>query len=270
LAREAGLLPSKSASNRGSSIVSVLAWELLSLTPQAREFGPPQPTLKESEMRFVRPTVASMLSLTLTSSLASSASAAPVDSEYDGADWGYSILSGVGGGLAGGLLGGLLGYGLAHDDTTCDENDSLACPFSSVALTGAAAGVFGGLGLTFGSAGGVYAYGELSGHSGNYWAALGGSAAGVLGAFGVYALFSEVSDDAGKAAFITSGLILPAVLGTWTYALSLDEGGEGRIPTGGLIDVDDGVVRLGVPEVGIAMGREGFERVDVKLVGARF
>ncbi len=219
-------------------------------------------------MTFFRTALASTLSLSITASASTALATPAFDAEYSPKDWGYSLLSGIGGGVAGGMLGGLLGFGLAGP-SDCKESDGSLCPIGMVPVAAISTTVFGGLGLTFGSAGGVYAYGELSGHSGNYWAALGGSATGLVGAFGLYALVNEIDSDAASVTLFASSLILPAVFSTWFYAMSLDSG-EQRIPTGGLIDVDGGVVRLGVPEVGVAFGAEGVERVDVKVLGARF
>jgi len=182
------------------------------------------------------------------------------DDSYSVGDWGASFLAGN----AGGALGGFIGNELfaAAAGLYAEEGD-----FERVQVLGIA------IGSTLGGAGGIYAYGELSGHSGNYWAAAGGWTVGLAGAVGVLLLAPGMSNDAATSGAIglTALFTLPVLGGTLGYVLSLDSGGDGRIPMGGLIDLDGGEVRLGVPEIGVSLDAAGdLERVDVRLAGGRF
>lgn len=82
------------------------------------------------------------------------------------------------------------------------------------------------------------------------------------------------NEDVNAGVAITALLTLPALGGTLGYVRTLDKGSDEPIPSGGLIDLIDlngGSVRLGVPDVSVSLDARGeIDRVDVRLVGARF
>lgn len=190
------------------------------------------------------------------------------DPDYSAVDWVASFFIGNAAGTAGALAGGGLGYALAGD---CDETRDDDSFFGPCAFHGVGEMVIGGtLGATFGGAAGIYAYGELSGHDGSYWAAAAGFAGGLLvtGGFGV--LVSDL--EAGPAMTWAALFTLPALGGTLGYVLSLENGGGTDVPRhGALIEVDEGALRLGVPDVGVRLDAEArLERVDVRLMAGSF
>lgn len=187
------------------------------------------------------------------------------DTSFDGADWTFAFLAGDAAGAAGALVGGAIGAAAAGSCTDDGDSDQL---FGDCFLHGVGETILGaGLGSIVGGAGGIYAYGQLSGHRGSYWAAAGGWTVGLLGGAGVMALAGDADQEAiGWAALLT----LPALGGTLGYVLSLegDEGGE--VPVAALISVDGGRVAMGVPDIGLHVGRDGgVERVDLRLFGGR-
>lgn len=191
----------------------------------------------------------------------------PIDGEFSAGDWALSFLSANAGGALGGMVGGALGYGLAgecHDD---GDNTTLLGP-CFLHGTGQAM-LVGSVGTIFGGAAGIYAYGEGTGHRGSYWAAAGGWTLGLASAIGIGALASEA--DEGSAVLVVALFTLPALGGTAGYALSLEDGTPGPLPVGGLLEVNAGELRLGVPNVDVTLDALGdLERIDLTLVGGRF
>lgn len=190
-----------------------------------------------------------------------------IDGHFDAADWTFGVLAGSASGAVGAALGGSLGLGLAG---SCEEDPDTSGLFGDCFLHGVGETMIGAtFGATFGGAAGIYAYGESSGHRGSYWAAAGGYTLGLVGAAGVTALAAD-SDAHLPLAWIAF-LTLPALGGTAGYVLSLDEGTPGPMPVGGLLEVNAGDLRLGVPNVGVTLDPMGeLERVDLTLVGGRF
>lgn len=176
------------------------------------------------------------------------------DTHFSAGDWFASILIGD----SAALVGGGVGLGLGMAVAPCDGECAIL------------KGVGGLAGATvFSTAAGsaaIYGYGELTGHSGNYWATLGGWAVGLAGAAGIASI-----DDSGVSALDWVALgILPALGATAGYVLTLDDGGSGPPPTGALLEVDHGV-RLAPPNVSIGLDARGdIDRVDVTLLGGRF
>lgn len=191
----------------------------------------------------------------------------PIDGEFSAGDWALSFLSANAGGALGGMVGGALGYGIAgecHDD---GDNTTLLGP-CFLHGTGQAM-LVGSVGTIFGGAAGIYAYGEGTGHRGSYWAAAGGWTLGLASAIGIGALASEA--DEGSAVLVVALFTLPALGGTAGYALSLEDGTPGPLPVGGLLEVNAGELRLGVPNVDVTLDALGeLERIDLTLVGGRF
>lgn len=190
----------------------------------------------------------------------------PIDGEFSAGDWALSFLSANAAGVLGGLVGGALGFGLAgkcHDD---GDNTSFFGP-CFMHGTGQAMMV-GSLGTIFGGAGGIYAYGQGTGHRGSYWAAAGGWSLGFASAIGLGAL---AEDGTGSAVMVVALFTLPALGGTAGYALSLETGTHDRMPVGGLLELDAGELRVGVPKVDVTLDPGGdIERIDLTLVGGRF
>ncbi len=178
------------------------------------------------------------------------------DTSFSAGDWTLAWLFGNALGLVGGAAGAGVGYAFAGD---CDEDCGLFHGLGEAAI-GAT------IGFTFANAAGIYGYGELSGHSGNYWATAGGVVVGMLGT----AAISSLSED--RVLPTISLFVLPALAGTAAYVLTLESGaGDDWQPTGGLIDIDRGQVRLAMPAVNIGLDDDGhLSRVDVDLLGARF
>jgi len=189
------------------------------------------------------------------------------DPDYSAGDWIASFLIGNAAGTAGGFIGAGIGYGLAGECHEVDDDDSFFGPCAFHGLGEAAIG--GLLGATFGGAAGIYAYGELTGHDGSYWAAAGGFAVGLLAAGGITALATEADAPALSVAAVFT---LPALGGTLGYVLSLDDGGgSDRRYQGALIEVDEGRVYMGVPDVGLTLDEAGrFERADLRIMSGRF
>jgi hypothetical protein len=192
-----------------------------------------------------------------------------IDGHFDAADWTFGVLSGTAGGAVGAVLGGSLGLALAG---TCEEDPNTSGLFGDCFLHGVGETMIGAtFGATFGGAAGIYAYGESSGHRGSYWAAAGGYTLGLAGAAGIGALFAD--SDAGSALTWVALLTLPALGGTAGYALSLEDGTPDYAPppVGGLFEVNNDTLNLGVPNVAVTLDPLGeLERVDLTLVGGRF
>ena len=192
-----------------------------------------------------------------------------IDGEFDGADWTFGVLSGTAGGAVGAVLGGSLGRGLAG---TCDEDPETSGLFGDCFLHGVGETMIGAtFGATFAGAAGIYAYGEASGHRGSYWAAAGGYTLGLVSAAGVTALASD--SDAHLPLAWLAFLTLPALGGTAGYVLSLEDGTPDYAPppVGGLFEVNNDTLNLGVPNVAVTLDPLGeLERVDLTLVGGLF
>lgn len=92
----------------------------------------------------------------------------------------------------------------------------------------------------------------------------------MLAAGGLGVLAADL--DAGPALTWAALFTLPALGGTLGYVLSLEDGGGADRPHhGALIEVDEGAVRMGVPDVGVTLDRAGrFERADVRLMAGSF
>lgn len=195
---------------------------------------------------------------------------AHLDNHFSALEWTGAVLSGDAAGLAGGLIGaeiGIAAAGSCDPDARSDSDDD-GFDFGPCFLHGFGEAMIGaGIGSTFAGAGGVYAFGELTGHHGSYWAAAGGWAVGLAGSLGVIA----ATDGDSEAAGIVSLALLPALGATAGYVLTLEsDGPDGPPPVGALLEVDGGV-RLGAPDVSVSLDREGdVDRVDVRLVGGRF
>jgi hypothetical protein len=190
-----------------------------------------------------------------------------IDGVFDAGDWTLSVLAGNAGGALGAAVGGALGYGLAGNCQDDGDSDSL---FGDCFLHGyGEAFIGGGLGSIVGGAGGIYAYGQGTGHRGSYWAAAGGWTLGLVGAIGLGVAASD--SDAGSAIGWVALFTLPALGGTAGYALSLEEGPAAPSPVGGLLEFQDGVLRMGVTDIDVAFDEAGdVERVDLTVVGGRF
>jgi len=183
------------------------------------------------------------------------------DAHYSVGDWAASFFIGNAAGAIGALAGGAIGYAAAGD---CESDAAFGCLFHGWAP----AALGGGLGLTFGGAAGVYAYGELSGHDGNYWAAAGGFAIGLAASLGLSALFADTEADSAIA--YGTLFTLPVLGGTLGYVLTLDDGDD-VTRHGALLELDGGTLRLGMPDVGVTLGADArVERVDVRLIGGTF
>lgn len=219
-----------------------------------------------------------ILSLTLIASLSATSSHAhapqpivsveqPIDGEFSAGDWALSFLSANAGGVLGGMVGGALGFGLAGE---CHDDGDNTTFFGPCFMHGTGqAMLVGSIGTIFGGAAGIYAYGEGTGHRGSYWAAAGGWTLGLASALGIGALAAEA--DEGSAVMVVALFTLPALGGTAAYALSLEEGTPGPMPVGGLLEVNAGELRLGVPNVDVTLDALGdLERIDLTLVGGRF
>ena len=190
-----------------------------------------------------------------------------VDSEFSAGDWTLSVLSGTAGGALGVLVGAPLGLAMAG--SCSGESSGL---FGGCFMHGASeAALVGGIGSIFGGAGGIYLYGQSTGHRGSYWAAAGGWTLGLAGSVGLVAVMADSDSDAVMGIAAASIVILPALGGTAGYVLSLEKGEPGPMPVGGLVEVHEGGPRLGVPNIDVALDQAGaIERVDVRLVGGRF
>lgn len=191
----------------------------------------------------------------------------PIDGEFSAGDWALSLLSANAGGALGGMVGGALGYGLAGE---CHDDGDNTTFFGPCFMHGTGqAMLVGTVGTIFGGAAGIYAYGEGTGHRGSYWAAAGGWTLGLASAIGLGALAAEA--DEGSAVMVVALFTLPALGGTAGYALSLEEGTPGPMPVGGLLEVNAGELRLGVPNIDVTLDALGdLERVDLTLLGGRF
>ncbi len=190
-----------------------------------------------------------------------------IDGVFGAGDWTLSFLAGNALGALGAVVGGAVGWGLRGENCENRVDDHF---FGDCFLIGTGRSfIGGGLGSVVGGAGGIYAYGEATGHRGSYWLAASGWTLGLLGALGLGAASSD--SDAGTTVTWVALLTLPALAGTAGYALSLAEGTPGPIPVGGLLEVNAGEVQLGVPNLDVTQDMQGnFERFDLTLVGGRF
>lgn len=90
----------------------------------------------------------------------------PIDDSYSTTDWAWSYLAGTAGGAVGALALGSLSYAASGACVDDGERDGFLgnCFDQNVAPS-----VVGRVvGSTFRGAGGIYLYGELSGHRGRY------------------------------------------------------------------------------------------------------
>lgn len=190
------------------------------------------------------------------------------DAHYSAGDWVGSFFAANAAGTVGALAGGGIGYALAGE---CHEDEDDESLFGGCFLHGFGEAAIGGMiGATFAGSAGIYAYGELTGHDGNYWAAAGGFAVGLVASLGLGVLVADT--EVGSAMTWGALFTLPALGGTLGYVLSLDDGGQPDAPHhGALIEVDEGAFRLGVPDVGVTFDDTArLERVDVRLMAGRF
>lgn len=199
----------------------------------------------------------------LVPSVAPHAAAAEDVPAFTAADWLLSTAAGDVGLVVGVLDGGFLGVALTGP---CDED---GCGWKK--LGSAALGAMVVSPVT--TATGVYLYGELRGHDGSYWAALGGSLVGGLMFTGVVLMTDD--DDVGIPLRYASALIFPALASTVMYWASRrttprrSAWGPAPGAGGGLVGVDvDGTVRLGVPDVRLTLDRSGTAATVVLLSGA--
>ncbi len=201
--------------------------------------------------------VAVTLALAITSPSRGDASP-PYDTDYSGTDWTLSILAGIGGGLGGALLGGLVGH-TVHDALVADSRGA-----DDTAV------VVGSIGFSFACSAAIYGTGHVRGHRGSYWATVGGTSAATLLGLGLTWFLGMSESDLGITGLLST-VVLGPILGTLAYTWTLESGVPEPTPTGGLIDINEGVVRVGMPDIGFGLGREGgIERLDVKLIGGRF
>ncbi|MFO0744664.1 MAG: hypothetical protein U1F43_03185 [Myxococcota bacterium] len=200
--------------------------------------------------------------------------AAPAPTRYDArfsaAEWVGAFFAGDAAGTAGALVGGAIGYGLAGScvDDGSESSDGDWQIFGPCAFHGLGEAVIGGsVGSIFGGAAGVYAFGEATGHHGSYWAAAGGWTLGLAASFGLMAATDPDETPVG----VVSLFVLPALGATAGYVLTLDDGGPIGVPTGSLVELDRGSLRLAPPDIRISRGENGnLERVDIGLVGGHF
>ena len=216
--------------------------------------------------------IAVLLMLSVLSTIPASASGLwevlhePTEYEvFDGADWALGVLSGVFGYAGGAGVGMGIGF-LAAGDCVEDPDDTSL--LGDCFLHGwAEAGIGALMVAPFGAAGGVYAYGELTDHNGNYWAALAGAAVG-----SALALTPILADsDAGGTAAAVLHLFLPALGATVGYALSNDTSGR-KGPTGEALFVFDGDsgFTVGVPNVAYGQTPAGGSVISSTILSGRF
>jgi hypothetical protein len=179
-----------------------------------------------------------------------------------------SILKGVAGTTVGALVGGIAGMGVHN----------LISPLDSHIGNVGYLFIYGAALSPFGTAAAIWWHGDSNGHNGSYWAAVAGSYAGLLTSAGAFYLLATAGGASGNedlgGGFVIAGavsaLVLPAVFGTLAYTMSLEPGEAPPPPTGGLIDLQGDSFSLGLPEVSLGFGAGGVDRVNLRLIGARF
>lgn len=176
---------------------------------------------------------------------------------FDGSDIALGAVAGAAGLGVGILLGGVVGLDMARDCNDCESRG----------LTEAAVGA--GIGGTLGAAGGIYAYGELSGHDGSFLATLAGTTLGSLASVGVLALSFGVEEDVPQGLLIGLAIALPVAGGLLGYGLSNDpHSDDSGVTSGALVDISrEGRVRLAIPAVGVSFPRDGELVVALPLIG---
>ncbi len=184
-----------------------------------------------------------------------------VPPSWGASDWFASTLVGSAGLALGGYVGVGLGAAAAGDCTRSEDDKPLKCLLNGLGHM-AIGGSIGGL---FGTASAVYAYGEGTGHDGNYWLTLAGSGTGLLAS----GLLIAASDDNTTVQFLTLAL-LPSLGATLGYVLSRDTTPAEAPPIGGLLTFDDGTPSLGVPGVGVSLSDDGELGLDLTLVKGVF
>ena len=185
---------------------------------------------------------------------------------FEGADWLWASLSGVFGNASAGSLGMVVGYAAAGD---CVEDPDDTSLLGDCFLHGTAEAGLGMLiAAPFGAAGGVYAYGELTNHNGNYWAALAGAAVGSVVALIPAAVSNE---EAGGTASVIAYVTLPGLGATIGYALSNDTGGPDGAAHGALlIHNPETGFGFGTPNAVVGRDYSGATVVMAPLLSGRF
>ena len=120
-----------------------------------------------------------------------------------------------------------------------------------------------------GIAGGIYAYGELSGHDGSLVATLLGTTLGSAASLGLFVLVADNDDKAGAVVLFGSAVLLPIAGGLIGYGLSNDaHEPDADVTSGALIDISrGGQVRLAVPAMGVSFPRDGGFAIALPLIG---
>ncbi|MCB9544389.1 MAG: hypothetical protein H6706_00675 [Myxococcales bacterium] len=202
------------------------------------------------------------LALTLAPPATAQASGAPFSDE----DWSESFWAGVGGAATVGVVGGL-GLGVATSLTCRDDRPSEWGCSEVVPIVA----LFGGYLLAhLGVVGGVYGYGESTGHDGSLILTALGTLAGALLHWGSVYLASESGDGFLAAALAIVGAPLPAFGASRAYGWSLDVAPAGPTRVS-LVEVDPaGDVRLGLPAPLPGRDPEGGLQVTVPLLSGRW